>query len=107
RRHAETGCARLLDRVDGDVPQARVVADVVVDLLHPVQVDDEGQARVGLEDLQELDETKRIRAEVDVLLQLEHPCDDVLDPLVDKWLPSADRDDWSRALDAGIDALVD
>ena len=45
---AEAGLARVLDRGDGDLPEARVVADVVVDLAHAVEVDDEGEARVRL-----------------------------------------------------------
>src|SRR5581483_8037657 len=93
--------------VDRDVPEPRVVADVVVDLAHAVEMDDEGEAWIGLEDLEVLGQLERIRAEVDVLPQLEHPGDDVLDPLVDQRLAAADRDDRSRTLDARVDALVD
>src|SRR6185312_3556620 len=50
---------------------------------------------------------QRVRAEVDVLAELEHPADDVLDPLVDERLPAADRDDRRRALRARVDALLD
>ena len=96
----------LLDRVDGDVPEARVVADVVVDLAHAVEMDDERQPVGRLEDLEELLELQRVRAEVDVLAELEHPGDDVLDPLVDERLAAADRDHGRRALHAGVDALL-
>ena len=85
--------ARLLDRVDGDVPEARVVADVVVDLAHAVEVDDEGQAGVGLEDVEVLGQLQRVGAELDRLPQLEKARDRVLDPLVDERLAAADRDD--------------
>src|SRR5581483_84600 len=73
----------------------------------PVEVYDEGQPRIGLEDVQILGQLERVRAEVDVLPQLEHPGDDVLDPLVDQGLAAADRDDRRRALHARVDALVD
>src|SRR5439155_12763448 len=95
-----------LDPVDGQVPKPRVVADVVVDLAHAVEVDDEGQPRVRFEDREELLELERVRAELDVLLHLEHSRDDVLDPLVHERLAAADRDDWSRALNAGVHALL-
>ena len=62
---------------------------------------------VRLEDLEVLLEPERVRAEVDVLPELEHARDDVLDPLVDERLAAADRDDRRRALHAGVDALLD
>src|SRR5207302_6466110 len=106
QRDAESRLSRLTYRVDRDVPQARVVADVVVDLAHAVEVHDEGQPRGGLEDVEELLEPERVRAELDVLPQLEEPCDDVLDALVDERLAAADRDDRRRALHARVDALL-
>ena len=42
-----------------------------------------------------------------VLLLLDHPGDDLLDPLVDERLAAADRDDRRRALQARVDALLD
>ena len=42
-----------------------------------------------------------------VLPVLEHPRDDLLDPLEDERLAAADRDDRRRALQAGVDALLD
>ena len=91
----------------GDVPEARVVADVVVDLAHAVEMDDPGQARVRLELVEHLLEAQRVRAELDVLLHLEEAGHDVLDPLVDQRLAAADRDDGRRALRAGVEALLD
>src|SRR6185312_13495530 len=58
------------------------------------------------EDLEILGQLQRVRAQVDVLAQLEHPRDDVLDPLVDQRLAAADRNHGRGALDAGVDALV-
>src|SRR4029079_18384065 len=95
--------ARLLDRVDGDVPEARVVADVVVDLAHAVEVDDEGQPLIRLEDVEELLQPERVRAELDRLVQLEEADDHVLDALEDERLAAADRDDRGRALLARVD----
>src|SRR5439155_3741356 len=75
-------------------------------LAHPVEMDDEGHSVARLEDVEELLETQRVRAEVDVLAELEHAGDDILDPLVDERFASADRDDRRRALDACVDAFV-
>ena len=107
RRHPETARPRLHDRADRDVPEARVVADVVVDLAHAVEVDDEGQPLVRLEDVHELLEPQRVGAELDVLVQLHEARDDVLDPLEDERLAAADRDHRGRALHARVDALLD
>jgi hypothetical protein len=107
RRDAVSGRAPGLDGVDGGVPEALVVADVVVDLTHAVEVDDERQARVRLEHLEELLQLERVRAQLNVLVHLEHALDDVLDPLVDERLAAADGDDRSRALNACVDALLD
>src|SRR6185503_1478041 len=104
---AEAAAAGLLDRVDRDVPEARVVADVVVDLAHAVEVDDEREALRRREDVEELLQPQRVRAELDVLVQLEEARDDLLDPLVDERLPAADRDHRRRALLACVDALLD
>ena len=71
RRDAEAAFARRLDRVDRDVPEARVVADVVVDLAHPVEVDDEAQAVRRLEPVEALLEPQRVRAQLDRLAELE------------------------------------
>ncbi|HEY8776694.1 MAG TPA: hypothetical protein VIM33_09495 [Gaiellaceae bacterium] len=46
------------------------------------------------------------RSAVDVLPELEHAGDDVLDPLVDERLASADGNHRRGALDAGVDALL-
>ena len=101
-------CSRAAsDRVDGDLPEARVVADVVVDLLHAVQVDDEREARVRLEAVEHLDEPQRVRAELDVPLHLEEAGDDLLDSLEDERLAAADGDDGRRALDGRVQALLD
>ena len=99
--------ARSLDRVDRDVPQARVVADVVVDLAHAVEVHDERHPRRRLEPVEALLEAQRVRAQLDRLVVLEHPGDDLLDPLEDERLAAADRDDRRRALHARVDALLD
>ena len=54
RRHPKTRRARLLDRVDRDVPQAWVVTDVVMNLAHAVEMDDKRELVARLEDLQVL-----------------------------------------------------
>ena len=87
--------------------QSPVVADVVVDLLHAVQVDDEREARVRLEAVEHVDEPERVRAELDVPLHLEEACDDLLDALEDQRLAAADGDDRRRALLGGVQALLD
>src|SRR5207302_275778 len=107
RRHAEAGGSRPLDCIDRDVPQTWVVADVVVDLAHPVEMHDERELRTRLEDVEVLLESKRVRAKIDVLAELEHPGDDVLDALVDERLTAADRHDRRRTLRTRVDALLD
>src|SRR5207249_1872537 len=87
-------------------PQARVVTDVVVDLAHAVEMDDEGEPVAGLEHIEVLLEPKRVRAEIDVLAELQHALDDILDPLVDEGLAAADRDHGRGALRPGVDALL-
>ena len=99
--------ARSLDRVDRDLPEARVVADVVVDLAHAVEVDDERHPRRRLEPVEALLETQRVRAQLDRLVVGDHPGRDFFDPLVDERLAAADRDDRRRALHARVDALLD
>src|SRR2546423_5587657 len=106
RRDAEARLPCLLDRVDGDVPKTGVVADVVVDLAHPVEVDDEGQAMTWLEDVEVLVEAERVRAQVDVLAELEHAGDDVLDSFVDERLAAADGHHRRRTLCARVHAFV-
>ncbi len=106
RRHAEAARARRLDRVDRDIPEAGVVADVVVDLPHPVEMHDERHARGRLEPVEALLEPQRVRAELDGLAKRDHSCGDLFDPLVDERLAAADRDDRRRALDARVDALL-
>jgi len=66
-RDAEPACARSLDRVDCDVPEPRVVADIVVDLAHAVEMDDERHARRRLEPVENLLEAQRVRAQLDGL----------------------------------------
>jgi hypothetical protein len=78
-----------------------------VDLAHAVEVDDEREPRIRLEDLEELLEAQRIRAQLDGLLHLEEAGDHVLDALVDERLAAADRDHRGRALHRRVDALVD
>src|SRR3954452_1573803 len=107
RRHAEAGFAGLADRRDRDLPEARVVADVVVDLLHAVEVDDESETRVRLEPVEHVGEAKRVRTKLDVPLHLEKAADNVLDALEDERLAAADGDDRSRALDRRLEAFLD
>ena len=52
-------------------------------------------------------EPERVRAELDVLVQLHEAGDDLFDPLEDERLAAADRDDRGRALFARVDALLD
>ena len=99
--------ARRLDRVDRDLPEARVVADVVVDLAHAVEVDDERHPRRRLEPVEALLEAQRVRAQLDRLAHLDHPRGDLLDALEDERLAAADRDDRRRALQPGVEALLD
>ena len=99
--------ARRLDRVDRDVPEARVVADVVVDLAHAVEMHDERHARRRLEPVEDLLEAQRVRAELDGLVVRDHRGRDFFDPLVDERLAAADRDDRRGALHARVDALLD
>src|SRR5829696_126298 len=107
RRHSEARLASLADRRHRDLPEARVVADVVVDLLHAIEVDDEREARVRLEPVEHVGEPQRVRAELDVPLHLEEAADDVLDALEDQRLAAADGDDRSRALDRRLEAFLD
>src|SRR5204862_4402964 len=90
-----------------NVPQSREVADVVVDLAHAVEVDDKREPLIRLEDVKVLLEPERVRAELDVLVQLHEAGDDLFDPLEDERLAAADRDDRGRALFASVDALLD
>jgi hypothetical protein len=77
-----------------------------VDLAHAVEVHDEREAMRRLEHVEVLLELQRVRAEVDVLAELEHPGDDVLDALVDERFAAADRHDGCGTLHAGVDALL-
>src|SRR4029079_18464862 len=106
RRHAEAGLACLADRRDRNLPEARVVADVVVDLLHPVEVNDKRETGVWLEPVEHVRETQRVRAELNVPLHLEEAADNVLDALEDERLAAADRDDRSRALHRRLEAFL-
>ena len=88
-------------------PEARVVADVVVDLAHAVEMHDEREARVGRELGEHLAEAQRVRAQLHVSLHLDEARDYVFDALEDERLATADGDDGGRALLGRADALLD
>ncbi len=78
-----------------------------MDLAHSVEVNDEGHPRRRLEPVEALLEAQGIRAQLDGLAHLDHPGGDLFDALEDEWLATADRDDRRRALEPGVEALLD
>jgi len=84
-----------------------IASTAVVNLAHAVEMDDERHAVAWLEDVEVLLEAQRVRAEIDVLTEVEHAGHHVLDALVDERLASADRDHRGGALCTCVDALLD
>src|SRR5579862_1072122 len=96
-----------LARVDRLLEATGALRDVVVRLLHAVQVDGEGHVGRGLDLVEEFRQEQGVRAQDDVLAALDDAVDDLVDVGVDEGLAAADGHHRRVALVDGLEALLD